>query len=83
MSAASLFARATAVNARLLGLDGEIGTLEPGAWADISVFDPVANRLLALRNRLSETVEDQLFALMFLADKAAVRAVYVAGVQRR
>ena len=83
MSASDLFARATKVNARLLGLEGEIGVLEPGSWADIAVFDPVANRLLALRNRLSETVEDQLFALMFLADKAAVRAVYVAGEQRR
>ncbi len=73
------FYLATLGNARGLCLDGEIGTLDAGRWADVVVLDPCATPVLAGRNELSESLEDTLFALMMLGDDRAVRAVYVKG----
>ena len=79
LSACDAFYLATRGNARVLGLEDEIGSLEPGRWADIVVLDPRATPVLASRHELSETPEDVLFALMMLGDDRAVRATYVAG----
>jgi len=76
------FYLATLGNARALGLEGEIGTLQPGAWADVVVLDPGATEVLAARNELSESLEDTLFALMMLGDDRAVQAVYIKGNQQ-
>ena len=73
------FYLATLGNARGLRLDGEIGTLAAGRWADVVVLDPCATPVLAARQELSESLEDMLFALMMLGDDRAVRAVYVKG----
>jgi len=70
---------ATRGNARALELDTEIGSLEPGLWADIVVLDPKATPVLASRQDLSESLEDMLFALMMLGDDRAIAATYVAG----
>ena len=74
-----LFHLSTRGNAVNLGLDGEIGSLEAGCWADIVVLDPTATPVLAARHALSEHLEDTLFALAILGDDRAVRATYVAG----
>ena len=79
LSAHDLFHLATRGNAVQLGLDDEIGTLEPGRWADLVVLDPAATPVLAARDTLSRTLEDTLFALAILGDDRAVRATYVAG----
>ena len=73
------FYLATLGNARGLRLDGEIGTLDAGRWADVVVLDPCATPVLAARHELSESLEDMLFALIMLGDDRAVRAVYVRG----
>ena len=73
------FYLATLGNARGLGLDAEIGTLDAGHWADIVVLDPGATPVMAARQELSESLEDTLFGLMMLGDDRAVRAVYVGG----
>jgi guanine deaminase len=73
------FYLATLGNARGLGLQGEIGSLDVGAWADIVVLDPAATPVLAARNELSQGLEDTLFALMMLGDDRAVAAVYIRG----
>ena len=73
------FYLATLGNARGLRLDGEIGTLDAGRWADVVVLDLQATPVLAARQELSETLEDVLFSLMMLGDDRAVRAVYVRG----
>ena len=73
------FYLATLGNARGLRLDGEIGTLDAGRWADVVVLDPCATPVLAARHELSESLEDMLFALMMLGDDRTVRAVYVRG----
>ena len=74
-----LFHLATRGNAVHLGLDDEIGALEPGRWADLVVLDPEATPVLRARHALSEHLEDTLFALAILGDDRAVRATYVAG----
>ena len=78
-TAHELFHLATRGNAAHLGLDEEIGTLEPGRWADVVVLDPTATPVLETRHALSRSIEDTLFALMILGDDRAVRATYVAG----
>ena len=78
-SAHDLFHLATRGNAAHLGLDEEIGALEPGRWADAVVLDPEATPVLRVRHALSENLEDTLFALAVLGDDRAVRATYVAG----
>ncbi|MDE0392251.1 MAG: guanine deaminase [Rhodospirillales bacterium] len=78
-SALDGFYLATLGNARGLRLDGEIGALDAGRWADVVVLDPKATPVLAARHELSESLEDTLFALMMLGDDRAVRAVYVRG----
>ena len=76
-----LFHLATRGNAVNLGLDDEIGTLDPGRWADLVVLDPTATPVLEARHALSESLEDTLFALAILGDERAVRATYIAGRQ--
>ena len=81
LSAHDLFHLATRGNAVQLGLEHEIGTLEPGRWADLVALDPAATPVLHARHALSRTLEDTLFALATLGDDRAVRATYVAGKQ--
>ena len=78
-SAHDLYHQATRGNAMHLGLEEEIGVLEPGRWADVVVLDPEATPVLRARHALSENLEDMLFALAILGDDRAVRATYVAG----
>ena len=75
------FYLATLGNAEALGLEDEIGRLEPGRYADLVVLDPGATPLLAARDALSETLADILLALMILGDDRVVRASWVAGRQ--
>ena len=75
------FYLATLGNAEALGMEHEIGRLEPGCFADLVVLDPCATPLLAARDALSETLADTLLALMILGDDRIVRASWVAGRQ--
>jgi guanine deaminase len=77
--ASELFAMATLGNAQRLHIADEIGSLEPGKFADIVVLDPEATPVLKSRHELSQSLEDVLFALMILGDDRAVAATYVAG----
>ena len=81
LGAHDLFHLATRGNAVQLGLEDEIGCLEPGRWADLVVLDPAATPVLQERQPLSRQLEDTLFALAILGDDRAVRATYVAGRQ--
>ena len=79
MTACDAFHLATRGNAQRIRLDDQIGTFDPGKWADLTVLDPRATPVMAARHQLSESLEDILFALMMLGDDRAVLASYVAG----
>jgi guanine deaminase len=66
-------------NAAALGLDGEIGVLAPGAYADLVVLDARATPAMAHRMDVARDLEEELFVLMTLGDDRAVRQTYIAG----
>jgi guanine deaminase len=82
--ALDVFYTLTLGNARALGLEHEIGTLEPGSAADLAVLDPRATPAMAHRmERIEGDLAATLFLLMILGDERAVRATYVMGERQR
>ena len=73
------FYLATRGSAQAMGLEGTVGSLEPGHEADFVVLDPRATPLLAQRTARVEDIEELLFVLAVMGDDRAVRATYVAG----
>lgn len=73
------FHQITLGNARALGLEGRIGTLEAGTDADIVVLDARATPAMRLRMETVETLAEELFLLQTMGDDRAVREVYIAG----
>ncbi len=67
-------------NAKALGLEAEIGTLEAGSEADIVVLDASATPAMALRMETVTTLAEELFVLQTLGDDRSVAETYVAGV---
>lgn len=74
LCARDAFAMATVEGARSLGLDGELGSLEPGKAADLVVFDGDSP---ALAN-----IHDPFQAVVYCAGPREVRDVWVAGERR-
>jgi guanine deaminase len=66
-------------NAAALGLDSEIGTIAPGAFADLVVLDARATRATAHRMEVARDLEEELFVLMTLGDDRAIRQAFIAG----
>ncbi|WP_196257979.1 guanine deaminase [Pelagibacterium limicola] len=66
-------------NARALSLEHTIGTLEPGADADIVVLDARAVPHMALKMECVETLPEELFLLQTCGDDRVVAETYVAG----
>jgi len=66
-------------NARALGLERHIGTLDPGADADLVVLDVCATPAMAMRAATVSTLAEELFVLQTMGDDRAVRETYVAG----
>ncbi|MCH8862352.1 MAG: guanine deaminase [Proteobacteria bacterium] len=80
LTAVQAFYMITLGNARKLGLEGRIGTLEPGSDADIVVLNSAG--VPALSHRLRDggaDLAEELFAFLTLGDDRAVGAAYVAG----
>ena len=64
--------------ARALGLEGTIGTLQPGTEADFVVLNPQATPLLARKTAQSASLEELLFALIVLGDDRVVERTMAA-----
>ena len=74
------FYRMTLGNARALGLDDRIGSVEPGKEADLVVLDSRATPAMAHRMESAKgDLAVELFALITMGDDRAVRQIYVAG----
>lgn len=70
---------ATLGAAEALYLDDCIGNFVPGKEADFIVLDTAASRITARRAALTESLDELLFALIFLGDDRNVDATYVMG----
>lgn len=80
LPALAAFDLMTRGNAAALGMEGEIGMMEPGRWADLVVLDPRATAAMAHRmETVAGDLEEELFILMTLGDDRAVRQTYVRG----
>jgi guanine deaminase len=66
-------------NARALSLEGTIGSIVPGADADLVVLDARATPQMALRMEAVDSLANELFLLQTCGDDRAVAEVYVAG----
>ncbi|GLQ05400.1 guanine deaminase [Sneathiella chinensis] len=79
LNAFEAFYLATRGAAKALYLEDTIGSIAPGMEADMVVLDLKATELLRYRLQGVNSLEEQLFVLMTLADSEIVRATYVAG----
>lgn len=76
----TLLHAATQGNARSLGLDDEIGRLEPGLTADVVAWDWAApGSVLAHRIGIANSLHERLFAWLMLGDERLLRRTWVAG----
>ena len=73
---------ATRGAARALHLEGEIGSLETGAAADVCVWDVAVGTVAVQRDNLARSLHARLFAWMTLADDRNLADVWVAGVRQ-
>ena len=65
-----------------LGLVDEIGSLQPGAMADVCVWDWASGPVAQRRHAVAAALHEQVFAWMTLSDERNLAAAYVAGVPR-
>jgi guanine deaminase len=79
LSATKLFYAATLGGAKVLNLESQTGNFQVGKSADFQVIDPSKNELLKARLENSHSVEEKLFALIFLGDDRITDQVFVAG----
>lgn len=80
---AQLMWLATEGSARALHLGGRVGTLEPGAEADLCILDLASTPAIAQRAAEARDLWEALFPTIMMGDDRAVRDVWVNGVRRR
>ncbi len=78
---AQLWWLATAGSARALRMDDRIGTIRPGAEADLVVVDLASTPAIAQRHARARDFWEALFPTIMMGDDRAIRAVWVAGQQ--
>jgi guanine deaminase len=70
---------ATLGAAKALGLDKEIGNFEAGKEADFVVLDATACNITERRAQVTSSIDELLFALIFLGDDRHIAATYIQG----
>lgn len=73
------FYRMTRGNAKALGLEQSIGSLQAGGDADIVVLDSSAKSAMEYRMRTATSLAEELFILQTMGDDRCIAEVYVAG----
>ncbi|NBD29360.1 MAG: guanine deaminase [Alphaproteobacteria bacterium] len=76
---AQLLWLATEGSARALHMGGQIGTLTPGAHADLCILDLASTPAIAQRSTRAEDIWEAVFPTIMMGDDRAVRAVWVSG----
>jgi len=79
LSAFKALHAATRGAAQALQLDHEIGSLEPGRAADLTVWDWAVGAVAAPRDALARDLHERLFAWMMLGDERNLVTTLVAG----
>jgi guanine deaminase len=82
LSAWALLHACTRGAAHALRLDGEIGALEPGRCADLTVWRWASEPVAARRQAVARDLHERLFAWLTLADEQDLVETRVAGVSR-
>ncbi len=70
---------ATEGSAQALHMKGEIGSLNVGAMADITVLDLASTTAIAQRSTRANDLWEALFPTLMMGDDRAITQVYVAG----
>ncbi len=70
---------ATLGAAEALCLDDKLGNFEPGKEADFIVLDSGGSAMTARRAQSAMSIEELMFALMFLGDDRNIAATYIQG----
>lgn len=79
MSAWKALHTATLGAAQALGLEQEIGSLEPGRMADFTIWDWAIGEVASHRDALARTPHERVFAWMMLGDERNLHSTYIAG----
>ena len=74
---------ATLGNSCALGLSDEIGSLQPGSFADFIVVNSRATKLSEIRMNKSESLTEELFVVQTLGDDRFIESVYIAGQKQK
>ncbi len=70
---------ATLGAAEAMGLDEHIGNFKTGKEADFIVLDPGGSNIMARRAESTTSIDELLFALIFLGDDRNIAATYLQG----
>jgi len=70
---------ATEGNARVLGMERQIGSLRVGNEADILVLDLLSTEAIAQRASRADDIWEELFPTIMMGDDRAVKSVWVSG----
>jgi guanine deaminase len=82
LSAWALLHAATRGAAQALRLGGQIGTLQPGAMADLCLWDVAVGPVAQRRDTLARELHERLFAWVTLGDERNLAETWVGGVRR-